>query len=36
MRKLIVKSGHNFEHAMTAELSIHVQINDLTDSLELN
>ena len=27
--KLMIKSGHNFAHAMTAELSWHVQNSDL-------
>ena len=30
----MIQSGHNFAHAMTTELSWHVQNCDLTGSLE--
>ena len=34
MLLLYEKTGHNFAHVMTTELSWHVQINDLIESLE--
>ena len=34
MWKIIIWSGHNFAHVMTAELSWHVQISDLIESQE--
>ena len=34
-RKIMIRSGHNSAHVTTAELSWHVQICDLIESLEL-